>query len=62
MESFPDETSIGLLDELKVRYVLVDKMAYDETPQIIIDTCKSMGLEYVSTMGDEIVFLHDLEE
>jgi hypothetical protein len=62
MESFPDETSVGLLDELKVRYVLVDKSAYDETPQLIIDTCKSMGLEYVNTMGDEIVFLHDLEE
>ncbi len=62
MANFPDETSIGLLDELKVRYVLVDKTAYDETPQSIINRCKLLGLQYVSTMGDEIVFLHDLEE
>jgi hypothetical protein len=62
MANFPDESSISLLDKLKVRYVLVDKTAYNETPQAIIDICKKMGLDYVNTMGDEIVFLNDLEE
>ncbi|MEN6436225.1 MAG: hypothetical protein ABFD58_10470, partial [Anaerolineaceae bacterium] len=62
MESFPDETSIDLLDRLKVKYVLVDRTAYAEDQQLIIDTCESMGLEYVDTMGDEIVFLNDPQE
>ncbi len=62
MESFPDETSIDLLDRLKVKFVLVDRTAYAEDQQLIIDTCESMGLKYVDTMGDEIVFLNDPQE
>lgn len=55
MENFPDLTSISLLRELGVAYVLVDMASYPE-PRVLIQQCESFGLVLTGQYGDQLVF------
>jgi hypothetical protein len=56
MKWFPDATSMGLLKELGVAYVIVDKKAYP-TPGLIKEQCISLGLKFEAEIGDQWVFV-----
>ena len=55
MENFPDTISISELGELGVEYVLVDIDEYPH-PEATRQTCEGLGLTYVDTMDDQMVF------
>lgn len=57
MQNFPDTASTDLMDELGLVYILVDQEVYGNTPAFVAE-CESYGLQYVDTMGDELVFIN----
>jgi len=60
LQNFPDAASVDLLDELDVTYVLADGNHYG-TDEEFISACEALGLEYVDTIGGELVFINRKE-
>ena len=57
MQNFPDAASVELLDQLGVTYVLADANHYTNDAELI-SACETLGLEYIDTMGEELVFIN----
>jgi len=57
MQYFPDAASVDLLDKLDVTYVLADAGYYSKDAEFI-SACEALGLEYVDTIGEELVFIN----
>ena len=60
MQNFPDAASVALLDQLGVTYVLADANQYTNDAELI-SACEAMGLEYIDTIGEELVFINPKE-
>ena len=60
MQNFPDAASVALLDQLGVTYVLADANQYINDAELI-SACEAMGLEYIDTIGEELVFINPKE-
>jgi hypothetical protein len=56
MEGFPDETSVGLLKELGIRYLIVDTAAYADVDQVFHDM-EELGAAFMKRIGEEAVFV-----
>ena len=57
MQNFPDAASVELLDQLGVTYVLADANHYTNDAELI-SACETLGLDYIDTMGEELVFIN----
>ena len=57
MQNFPDAASVALLDQLGVTYVLADANHYTNDAELI-SACETLGLDYIDTMGEELVFIN----
>lgn len=57
MQNFPDAASVALLDQLGVTYVLADANHYTNDAELIF-ACETLGLEYIDTIGEELVFIN----
>lgn len=57
MQNFPNAASVYLLDKLDVTYVLADVNYYGGDARFI-SACEALGLEYVDTIGEELVFIN----
>jgi hypothetical protein len=55
LDHFPDPDSIALLRELGVAYVLVDRSAYPDFPQVEKEI-ERLGLRLLSTQANEVVY------
>ena len=53
---FPDESSVALLRDLGVQYVLVDVDEYDLTPEALKAICEELNLYYLDRFEDQLVF------
>jgi hypothetical protein len=55
LDGFPDKSSVNLLHDLGVMYVLADMAEYSDLSDLR-DTCISLGLDYVGEIADQMVF------
>jgi len=55
MEGFPDETSLALLRNLQVKYILVDGTAYEKIVNVQ-EAIEDLGLELIVVFGDDYVY------
>jgi len=55
MEGFPDETSLALLRNLQVKYILVDGTAYEKFVNVQ-EAIEDLGLELIVVFGDDYVY------
>lgn len=55
MATFPDQASVALMRQLKVKFVLVDEDEYAD-PAKIRATCETLGLKFVIQLEDQMVF------
>ena len=58
MENFPDDTSVKLLYDFGVQYVLIDVDDYADIDEIKVQ-CESYGLEFTIQLDDQMVFTID---